>query len=134
MFKTFFCAAAIGLCLVSGASGHDMTKNEAKVTVVFDHMLPNVKGKSMKGVLVEYGPGGSSAARDELSDHATRIAARRMRAMRGLRWRDGEAGRWAEPDCAAEAAPRQAPGTTRPPRGTANAFPARHVVCGDPLA
>ncbi|MBB4378260.1 Cupin domain protein [Bradyrhizobium sp. Rc3b] len=32
----------------------------AKVTVVFDQALPNVPGKSMKGVLVEYGPGGSS--------------------------------------------------------------------------
>ena len=28
-----------------------------KVTLVFDHALPNVPGKSMKGVLVEYGPG-----------------------------------------------------------------------------
>ncbi len=35
---------------------------EAKVSIVFDHVLPNVPGKSMKGVLVEYGPGGSSAA------------------------------------------------------------------------
>jgi quercetin dioxygenase-like cupin family protein len=34
----------------------------AKVTVVFDQALPNVSGKSMKGVLVEYGPGGSSPA------------------------------------------------------------------------
>lgn len=33
-----------------------------KVTVVFDHPLPNLPGKSMRGVLVEYGPGGSSAA------------------------------------------------------------------------
>ena len=33
-----------------------------KVTVVFDHVLPNVPGKSMRGVLVEYGPGGSSRA------------------------------------------------------------------------
>ena len=31
-----------------------------KVTVVFDHALPNVPGKSVRGVLVEYGPGGSS--------------------------------------------------------------------------
>jgi len=31
-----------------------------KVSVVFDHVLPNVPGKSMRGVLVEYGPGGSS--------------------------------------------------------------------------
>ncbi|HJT15635.1 MAG TPA: cupin domain-containing protein [Dongiaceae bacterium] len=34
----------------------------SKVTVVFDHALPNVPGKSMKGVLVEYPPGGSSPA------------------------------------------------------------------------
>ena len=61
MLKTLLCSAALGLLLVSGASGHDATK-EAKVTVVFDHALPNVKGKSMKGVLVEYAPGGSSAA------------------------------------------------------------------------
>ena len=36
--------------------------SEAKVTIVFDHALPNVPGKSMKGVLVEYAPGGSSPA------------------------------------------------------------------------
>ena len=29
----------------------------AKATVVFDHVIPNVPGKSMKGILVEYGPG-----------------------------------------------------------------------------
>lgn len=33
----------------------------AKVTLVFDHALPNAPGKSMKGVLVEYGPGGYSS-------------------------------------------------------------------------
>ena len=33
-----------------------------KVTLVFDHALPNVPGKSIKGVLVEYGPGGTSSA------------------------------------------------------------------------
>ncbi|MCW2271172.1 cupin domain-containing protein [Pseudomonas sp. JUb96] len=33
-----------------------------KVTVVFDRALPNVPGKSMKGVLVEYAPGGASPA------------------------------------------------------------------------
>jgi quercetin dioxygenase-like cupin family protein len=32
------------------------------VSVVFDHALPNVPGKSMRGVLVEYGPGASSPA------------------------------------------------------------------------
>ena len=30
----------------------------AKVTLVYQHELPNVPGNSIKGVLVEYGPGG----------------------------------------------------------------------------
>jgi quercetin dioxygenase-like cupin family protein len=34
----------------------------AKVTLVYQHALPNVPGKSIKGVLVEYGPGGYSPA------------------------------------------------------------------------
>lgn len=42
-------------------SGMASDKN-AKVTLVYDHALPNVPGKSIKGVLVEYGPGGSSSA------------------------------------------------------------------------
>ena len=33
---------------------------DAKVTLVYQHELPNVPGKSIKGVLVEYGPGGYS--------------------------------------------------------------------------
>ena len=36
--------------------------HNAKVTLVYEHELPNVPGKSVKGVLVEYGPGGSSVA------------------------------------------------------------------------
>ena len=34
----------------------------AKATVVYDHVLPNVAGKSIKGILVEYGPGEASPA------------------------------------------------------------------------
>jgi quercetin dioxygenase-like cupin family protein len=33
----------------------------ARVTLVYQHELPNVPGKSIKGVLIEYGPGGYSA-------------------------------------------------------------------------
>ena len=33
---------------------------DAKVTLVYAHELPNVPGKSVKGVLVEYGPNGCS--------------------------------------------------------------------------
>jgi quercetin dioxygenase-like cupin family protein len=36
------------------------TAKNAKVTLVYQHELPNVPGKSIKGVLVEYGPGGFS--------------------------------------------------------------------------
>jgi quercetin dioxygenase-like cupin family protein len=32
-----------------------------KVSTVYEHELPNVPGKSIKGVLVEYGPGGTSS-------------------------------------------------------------------------
>jgi quercetin dioxygenase-like cupin family protein len=35
-------------------------EKSAKVTLVYQHELPNVPGKSVKGVLVEYGPGGYS--------------------------------------------------------------------------
>lgn len=34
----------------------------AKVTLVYQHELPNVPGKSVKGVLVEYGPGAANAS------------------------------------------------------------------------
>jgi quercetin dioxygenase-like cupin family protein len=33
-----------------------------KVAIVFDHAIPNVPGKSMKGILVEYGPGVATGA------------------------------------------------------------------------
>ena len=34
--------------------------HNATVTLVYQHVLPGVPGKSIKGVLVEYGPGGHS--------------------------------------------------------------------------
>ena len=42
----------------AGGKTVNPSDNEAKVTVVYDHVLPNVPGKSMKGLLVEYKPGG----------------------------------------------------------------------------
>ncbi|MDP9810461.1 quercetin dioxygenase-like cupin family protein [Rhizobium tibeticum] len=47
------CAAIIAVPAAAADKSHN-----ANVTVVFDHKLPNVPGKSMRGVLVEYGPGG----------------------------------------------------------------------------
>lgn len=52
-------AALLALAPITASA---QPKNEAKVSVVFDHVLPNAPGKSLKGILVEYGPGGSSAA------------------------------------------------------------------------
>ncbi len=57
--RKLLCALAFVAVLASPASAHD---DKSKVTLVFDHPLPNVPGKSIKGVLVEYPPGGSSAA------------------------------------------------------------------------
>src|SRR6202045_3099938 len=37
-------------------------EKNATVALVYQHELPNAPGKSIKGVLVEYGPGGYSAA------------------------------------------------------------------------
>jgi quercetin dioxygenase-like cupin family protein len=49
----------VSIPLVS--AGADRAKDApARVTLVYQHELPNVPGKSIKGVLVEYGPGGRS--------------------------------------------------------------------------
>ncbi|HXC52920.1 MAG TPA: cupin domain-containing protein [Candidatus Limnocylindrales bacterium] len=44
----------------ANASAETAASKNAKVTLVYEHELPNVPGKSIKGVLVEYGPGGYS--------------------------------------------------------------------------
>ncbi|MBS7532419.1 cupin domain-containing protein [Ancylobacter sonchi] len=59
MFRTLGAVFVLALSLAA-AHAHDADK-ESKVTLVYEHELPNVPGKSMKGVLVEYGPGGFSA-------------------------------------------------------------------------
>jgi len=54
--------ALAGLSISPAMAGEPMHMggHGEKVTLVFDHVLPNVPGKSMKGVLVEYAPGGMS--------------------------------------------------------------------------
>jgi quercetin dioxygenase-like cupin family protein len=47
----------------SAEPGHAETlagSKDVKVTQVYQHAIPGVPGKSVKGVLVEYGPGGFS--------------------------------------------------------------------------
>ncbi|MBB3408220.1 quercetin dioxygenase-like cupin family protein [Rhizobium sp. BK316] len=53
-------ALAMTALLSATAAANDAGEKDAKVTLVYEHELPNVPGKSMKGVLVEYGPGGFS--------------------------------------------------------------------------
>ncbi|OWK25977.1 cupin [Rhizobium yanglingense] len=62
MIKTLRFAVALTALLSGSALAHDTPGGGegAKVTLVYDHELPNVPGKSMKGVLVEYAPGGFS--------------------------------------------------------------------------
>ncbi|BBK41639.1 cupin [Allostella vacuolata] len=65
MIRTFLSTAALALALAPGALGHDgLTHNAGgeRVRLVYDHPLPNVPGKSMRAVLVDYAPGGTSPA------------------------------------------------------------------------
>ena len=59
MLTRLIAAISLAALALAPAWAEDPTR---KVTVVFDHVLPNLPGKSLRGVLVEYGPGGSSAA------------------------------------------------------------------------
>jgi quercetin dioxygenase-like cupin family protein len=56
--KTVLAAAALAAAAFT-ANAASATE-AAKVTLVYEHELPNVPGKSIRGVLVEYGPGGFS--------------------------------------------------------------------------
>ena len=60
----FICAlvACTVVDATAGVSAAIAADENSKATLVYEHTLPNVPGKSIKGVLVEYGPGGSSSA------------------------------------------------------------------------
>jgi quercetin dioxygenase-like cupin family protein len=60
MFTRLVSGTLLATLALAPAWAHDGPKSKAKL--VFEHPLPNVPGKSMKGVLVEYPPAGSSAA------------------------------------------------------------------------
>jgi quercetin dioxygenase-like cupin family protein len=62
MFKTILVGTAFVAACAGAALAHAAGDDKAKVTLVYDHALPNVPGKSLKGVLVEYAPGGTSPA------------------------------------------------------------------------
>jgi quercetin dioxygenase-like cupin family protein len=62
MFRRLLSAAVLAVVSLSAASAQDASGDKGKVTLVYDQVLPNVPGKSLRGVLVEYGPGGSNPA------------------------------------------------------------------------
>ena len=58
--KHILCSLLVAILPFGSALAEAPKAKNAKVTLVYQHELPNVPGKSMKGVLVEYGPGGYS--------------------------------------------------------------------------
>ena len=62
MIARILCAALLAALSLSIASAQNVSDARARVTMVYDHKLPNVPGKSIRGVLVEYAPGGRSPA------------------------------------------------------------------------
>lgn len=60
---TLLLSAANADAQAPGSPGGGVTlpgAKNAKVTQVYQHTLPGIPGKSVKGVMVEYGPGGYS--------------------------------------------------------------------------
>jgi hypothetical protein len=60
--KRILCSLVVATLPFGSVLAGTPTSKNAKVTLVYQHELPNVPGKSIKAVLVEYGPGGYSLA------------------------------------------------------------------------
>ena len=58
--KRILCLLLVATAPFGSVLAEAPKSKSAKVTLVYQHELPNVPGKSIKGVLVEYGPGGYS--------------------------------------------------------------------------
>jgi quercetin dioxygenase-like cupin family protein len=58
--KRILCSLLLATLPFGGIFADAPGSKNAKVTLVYEHELPNVPGKSIKGVLVEYGPAGYS--------------------------------------------------------------------------
>ena len=58
--KRILCSLLVATLPFGSVLAEAPKSKNAKVTLVYQHELPNVPGKSIKVVLVEYGPGGYS--------------------------------------------------------------------------
>jgi len=58
--KRILCSLLVATLPFGSVLADAPKEKNAKVTLVYQHELPNVPGKSLRAVLVEYGPGGGS--------------------------------------------------------------------------
>ena len=58
--KRILCSLLVAALPLGSVLAQAPMEKSAKVTLVSEHELPNVPGKSLRAVLVEYGPGGGS--------------------------------------------------------------------------
>jgi hypothetical protein len=54
--RRILCSLLVAALPFGSALADAPREKNANVTLVYQHELPNVAGKSIKGVLVEYGP------------------------------------------------------------------------------
>jgi quercetin dioxygenase-like cupin family protein len=66
MIRKVVCAAAL-MAASTTMLPAQAADAQAKATLVYNHVLPNVPGKSIRGVLVEYAPGAASPAHTHAS-------------------------------------------------------------------
>jgi quercetin dioxygenase-like cupin family protein len=61
--KHYLLPLSLAVAHVAPALANDLPEaKHAKITLVYEHALPDLPGRSIRGVLVEYGPGGYSPA------------------------------------------------------------------------
>jgi quercetin dioxygenase-like cupin family protein len=58
--KRILCSLLVATLPFGSVLADEAQFKNAKVTLVYEHELPNVPGKSLRAVLVDYGPGGGS--------------------------------------------------------------------------
>ena len=75
--KRILCSLLVATVPFGGVLADAPKSKNAKVTLVYQHELPNVPGKSIKGVLVEYAPGGYSPGHTHPKSAFARAPSRR---------------------------------------------------------
>jgi hypothetical protein len=81
--KRILCALLVATLPFGSVLAEAPKSKNATVTLVYQHELPNVPGKSIKGVVVEYGPGAIRLATRIRNPHSsTRPCLRERSAVR----------------------------------------------------